>query len=603
MNVLDELTKELRFTPKNLTVEYGGEGYTAQYADGKSKIRCQNNVQLAKALVELKRRGTRQAFVAEGRPVFEDFGVMFDTSRNAVPTVETVKKLIRLSALMGYNLVMLYMEDTYTIDERPYFGYLRGRYSKQELQELDEYAAAFDVELVPFIQTLAHLMTVKKWWALGDMFDVNDILLCDDEKTYVFIEDMFRALRGCFKTDRVNIGMDEADMVGLGKYLKQYGYVDKFELLLRHLTRVCEIARKYGFKPMMWSDMFFRIANDGQYYGHNPVPQSVAQRVPDNVSLVYWDYRPIDTAHYDRMLKAHRVFDREIWFANSAWKCIGFMPHNLFTFRTSDASFPAMFDNGIKHFFTTCWGDNGGECSVFSVLPALCYMGVKSDLHPEDDAEDERERFISVFEALTDIAAGDYLLLDSPNQMGGKTLTNQCPSKYFLYNDLFSGYLDSRYEASYKTDMAEIARKLQTVRNKGLAFETAYRLARALEIRLGLGVETREAYRKGDKNKLRQLAEGDYAQLLERLEAFYAAYKKQWFAENKPQGFEVQDIRLGGLLQRVKTCRERLLQHAETGAPLAELEDEILFFHWGDDASDRHIDIYNWSNYVTVNTI
>ena len=56
-------------------------------------------------------------------------------------------------------------------------------------------------------------------------------------------------------------------MLGLGNYLKKHGYVNRFEMLSRHLSRVCEIAQRYDFKPMMWSDMFFRLGSKtGDYY-------------------------------------------------------------------------------------------------------------------------------------------------------------------------------------------------------------------------------------------------------------------------------------------------------------------------------------------------
>ena len=58
-------------------------------------------------------------------------------------------------------------------------------------------------------------------------------------------------------------------------------------------------------------------------------------------------------------------------------------------------------------------------------------------------------------------------------------------------------------------------------------------------------------------NEIRALIK-DYNTLIERIEIFYQAFRKQWFAENKPFGFEVQDMRLGGLIQRTKSCAERL---------------------------------------------
>ena len=56
------------------------------------------------------------------RPVFSLDGAMVDMSRNAVTNVKTVKLMLRKMALMGMNAFMLYTEDTYEIENRPYFG-------------------------------------------------------------------------------------------------------------------------------------------------------------------------------------------------------------------------------------------------------------------------------------------------------------------------------------------------------------------------------------------------------------------------------------------------------------------------------------------------
>ena len=82
---------------------------------------------------------------------------MADNSRNAVFNIPSAKKMIRYLASMGYNSMMLYTEDTYEIPGYKYFGYMRGRFSAEELKELDGYADSFGIELIPCIQTLAHL--------------------------------------------------------------------------------------------------------------------------------------------------------------------------------------------------------------------------------------------------------------------------------------------------------------------------------------------------------------------------------------------------------------------------------------------------------------
>ena len=88
----------------------------------------------------------------------------------------------------------------------------------------------------------------------ADITDINDILLIDEPKTYEFIERIFASIAKNFISRNVHIGMDEAYLVGLGKYLDKHGYCNRFELLNRHLAKVSEIARKYGFTYLIFGN-------------------------------------------------------------------------------------------------------------------------------------------------------------------------------------------------------------------------------------------------------------------------------------------------------------------------------------------------------------
>ena len=48
-------------------------------------------------------------------------GVMLDCSRNAVMKPEQVKQYARIIRDMGYNTLMLYTEDTYEVENQPFF--------------------------------------------------------------------------------------------------------------------------------------------------------------------------------------------------------------------------------------------------------------------------------------------------------------------------------------------------------------------------------------------------------------------------------------------------------------------------------------------------
>ena len=69
---------------------------------------------------------------------FETLGIMLDMSRNAVMSLEGLRDYLKILAKMGYNQLLLYTEDTYEVEDAPFFGYMRGRYTVEEMRALDE---------------------------------------------------------------------------------------------------------------------------------------------------------------------------------------------------------------------------------------------------------------------------------------------------------------------------------------------------------------------------------------------------------------------------------------------------------------------------------
>jgi hypothetical protein len=129
--------------------------------------------------------------------------------------------------------------------------------------------------------------------------------------------------------------------------------------------------------------------------------------------------------------------------------------------------------------------------------------------------------------------------------------------------------------ADYADALQRAAKKS---RRYGYLFDTQAKLCSLLAVKYELGDKTRKAYQSGDKTELIHLAE-DYTQAIKRVKIFAAAMEKQWMAENKPQGFEVQDIRLGGLVRRLEHCRRDLLDYASGKKDtIPELEEKLLPF-------------------------
>lgn len=507
--------------------------------------------------------------------IFDRLGIMLDCSRNAVPRPETLEQWVDELSALGYTSLMLYMEDTYTVDEEPYFGYQRGRYTRQELQRIDRYAAAHGMEVIPCIQTLAHLATTLRWPEYAPHVDAADILLAGDERVYTLIDRMFQSLAESLTGRLVNIGMDEAHLLGRGKYYDLHGDEDRFSILLRHLNRVATIGKKYGFTLQMWSDMFFRLANGGEYCaGATDRDEEIRRRIPDNVQLIYWDYYSTDRNHYDRMNEAHRRLQPDYWFAGGAWSWTGFAPHNALSIASTREAFHSCRTHGVKNVFLTMWGDDGAECSQWTLLPTVFYAAQLA-AGIEDEA-----RIADAFARRYGMPMEDMLALDlpeTPNGENDRLAVNA--DKYLLYNDPLAGLMDSTLRSGVSAGYAAAARRLEEHRNDprlGYVFDTLYTLCRVLELKAELGRRTREAYASGRRETVAALLP-DYDETLRRLETFYDAFRTQWYRENKPQGFEVQDARLGGLTRRLENARRRLADYAVGKADwLEELEEELL---------------------------
>ena len=531
------------------------------------------------------------------------FGAMLDMSRNAVMKPQKVKEYIKILKSFGYNSIQLYTEDTYEIEGEPYFGYLRGRYSIAELKDIVDYAESLDMEVIPCIQTLAHLNQMFKWGVYREINDCEDILLIDDERTYELIDKMFSTLRKCFKSEYVHIGMDEAHNVGLGKFLDKNGYQNRFEILNRHLGRVIAIAEKYNFKPFMWSDMYFRLANHGEYYLENPeFPEGAKSSLPQNIALCYWDYYHDDENFYAKMMRAHKATGKEIWFAGGVNTWYGFASGNTLALKNMIPAMNAAKKEGIENIFMTLWGDNGKECSYFSALPSL--YAIKRVY----DGETDMDKIKREFSEITGESFDALLALDSPNFVSGNDNSAKGICKYALYSDPFCGFLDTCLTEGEGEKYKDIARELNAYalesKNYGYIFESLSALCETLSVKYDLGQRTRTAYASKDKEALKNLLP-DYDRAVNLTEKFYEKFRTLWYTENKPNGFEIQDIRLGGLIQRLKSCKMALQDYISGKLEtLAELDEPLLDYYGNGEKFTKNPVMYNgWSSNVSPNKV
>lgn len=494
-------------------------------------------------------------------------GMMLDMSRGGVMTVEAVKGMIDAHAALGLNLMMLYTEDTYTVPEAPYLGYLRGRYTEKELREMDDYAAESGVELVPCVQTLAHLEQFLQWDVNRDIKDNDCVLMIDEPKTYAWIRAALTALRRCFRTNRIHIGMDEAHGVGLGEYYQKHGAVNRFELLNRHLNRVVDICKELGFKPIMWSDMFYRLGSkNNDYYDTDAVvPESAIAQIPD-VALCYWDYYHTDERFYAGMLEGHRKMGKEVVFAGGIWTWSGILPHVRKTNATMYPALRACLKAGIGTVLATSWGDDGCETDYRLALNQLPIYSEHVWLGEDcTRAEVERmgERLTGLSEACFNAMGAFYA--DDEDHRPGKGLF-YCDPLYPLTEGLWdlTGYREG-LEEGIKT----LERHLDDSR-----CEYAWLAMRIALEKLNWVNELRPAYLRGDKAVVLTMANEKLPAMRELYVKMMSVWREQWESGRKRNGWETICARLGAVIARLDDVQRILLRWADGTIECVEELDE-----------------------------
>ncbi|KQX46641.1 beta-N-acetylhexosaminidase [Paenibacillus sp. Root444D2] len=556
----------------------------AGFKDGKGWIRYKEPIHFFRAFgLWIQHYESRTNFHLTEHIQFDTNGVMVDVSRNAVLTVGSVETMLRKMALMGLNRLMLYTEDTFAVEPYPYFGYMRGRFSAEQLKACDDYAFSLGIELVPCIQTLAHLTEALKWNYAGDIRDTSDILLVGSEKTYTFIRHLIEAAVAPFRSKNIHIGMDEAHQLGLGRYLEQNGYRKRFDIMNEHLKQVVEICEEFELSPMIWSDMYFRLGSKtGNYYDLNgQIPSEVIADMPTNVQYVYWDYYHDDEAFYRTFIEKHRAFGSDPVFAGGIWTWGSVAPNYGKTMATTLAALNACKSEGVREVFATMWGDNGAETSVFTGLAGMQLFAEHGYSEKVDEAK-LAERFAFCTGGNWD----DFIALNAFDETPGISKNNMQesnPSKFLLWQDVLIGLYDSNVQGlPLSGHYADLQLKMSAAVGRngdwGRLFVFYEQLAGVLRVKCDMGIRLKSAY---DANDLEQLGriESEINNLRSDVDHLRKCHRTIWLAENTPFGWEVIDIRYGGVLSRLETAQQRIQDYLSGSvSQLEELEEQRLFF-------------------------
>ena len=490
---------------------------------------------------------------------FDMIGVMLQATGACIPTVAGTKKFIDYIALMGYDMLMLYTEYTLTLEGRPYFGYMAGKYTDDDIRAIDDYCYSYGIELIPCFECYGHMGGYLKWPEAAELKDTADVMLARSPKTFAFLDQIMEKASGLFRSRRVHIGMDEAHSMGTGKFLEQNGYVERSVIFEEYMNELCSICAKHGLTPMMWSDMYFRNACPDRWYYHTyvKVPEKVRAGVPENVELVFWHYGEEEGCD-DGMIKNHLEFNRKVIFASGTWSWSGHFPESEYAYTTVRDSLLACRANGVREFFSTIW--NKGECDIFCNLLALS-MSAELCYDKDADMDKLKARFEAttggIFDAFWDMSLY-HNYFDDPKEFEGQYGHHKrFFGKVLFWQDVLAGLYD--YDL-YRRPMSEHYKRshLKYSKYSGGRWDYMYKYVdmtlELLAVKCEIAENIKPAYDRGDREMLTKIKDELLPKLYELTDKVHAANKDAWLRDCKSSNVFILDIRYGGAKERIKTA-------------------------------------------------
>lgn len=578
------------------------DGVQVRYADGMATIGCSSRSQLARGLFLLAKElsAGKQTVTIQQKPYFRELGVMLSVQ---VPkTVNTVVDYMAHMAALGFNYLLLYMETSYEVKEYPFFGYMRGCYTADELRAIDEAGDALGIEVIPCVQTFGHMTNYLRWPAAAPVRENAECLLVGEEKTYAFIETLIRTLRGIFKTKRIHVGFDETRGLGLGKSFKLHGPQNPVDMYNYHLTRVKEICFRHGLKPMIWSDMPFRLGGDGEsgeYDMKSVIPESTLKAM-EGVDLCFWDYYNVEYEFYDSVMKRHKSFPgANILFSGGVWVLDNYIMNMPHTLNTMKPALRAALDNQIASVNATVWGNAGNtnhDQSFFGlpVFSEYCYLGHSCT---EEDIYSTMEYLTKVSRRFLAAACEFHLGYKDSLKLG---------SRFVCCDILYRMLRHSRNRDGTPVDFDAMPARLETARqivledpgcNEDiLPRQYAANLLEIAAIKCRILSSIRDRYLARDWEYLREVSDVLIPKLIPLYEQVGEQKQALWLKGTKPFGIEVIQMDFAAMIARMRFTQKRLHQliNGEISV-IEELEEDVLeedYIDWlGDHA---HMSSNGW---------
>lgn len=293
----------------------------------------------------------------EDRPDFGVRGAMLDVSRNRVPRMDYLERLVDRLAEWKINHLQLYVEHTYAYADHEEVWRDASPFTAAEIRSLDARCRERFIELTPnqnsfghFHRWLVHdryrpLAEVPEGFQHPFSIDPEPFSLCaTDPRVPELLAGLYDELLPQFTSPRFNVGLDETFDLGRGRSAKACEERGKPAVYLDFLGRVHGLVTQRGRQTLFWGDIILEH------------PELI-DRIPEDAVALCWGYE----AEHPFANQCARLAKsgREFWVCpgTSSWNSFGGRLHNA----VGNLALAAIAGSeaGAQGFLITDWGDHG----------------------------------------------------------------------------------------------------------------------------------------------------------------------------------------------------------------------------------------------------
>ncbi|GMU32694.1 MAG: hypothetical protein AMXMBFR20_05660 [Planctomycetia bacterium] len=227
----------------------------------------------------------------EDWPDFSVRGVMLDVSRDKVPRLAELFRLIDHFADWKINQLQLYMEHVFAYRGHKEVWRDASPFTPSEIRSIDRRCRQLGIELVPNQNSFGHMErwlkhpryaplaeTDKPWktpW--GTTRDDPTTLCPQDRRSIRLVAEMYDQLLPNFGSRLLNVGCDETWELGQGRSKAACARLGNGRVYLEYLLKVYREVRRRDHRMMFWADIIMQ----------HP---SLIRRLPKDSVVLIWGY-------------------------------------------------------------------------------------------------------------------------------------------------------------------------------------------------------------------------------------------------------------------------------------------------------------------------